>query len=96
MKKIILDIRQYTEPEEIHDYIAKKMDFPEYYGKNLDALYDMLTDIRDETSIGLFLNLNGETDIFIKKLMAVFNQAEYEKNNLSVIICELGKDGFLY
>ena len=25
-----------------HDYIAEKLNLPDYYGKNLDALYDCL------------------------------------------------------
>ena len=38
---------------EIHEYIAEKMAFPEYYGHNLDALYDCLTDISEPTAVGL-------------------------------------------
>lgn len=95
MKKIILDIREYTKPDQIHEYIAQKMDFPQYYGKNLDALYDMLTDIREETCIALLLGEESGKDAFIRGLIRVFNEAEYEKNNLAVLICNLGKDGFL-
>lgn len=28
-----------------HDYLMEVFDFPDYYGKNLDALYDCLTEI---------------------------------------------------
>lgn len=28
-----------------HDYLAEALNFPDYYGKNLDALYDCLTEI---------------------------------------------------
>ncbi len=28
-----------------HDYLAEVFNFPDYYGKNLDALYDCLTEI---------------------------------------------------
>jgi len=34
-----------------HDYLKEVFDFPDYYGKNLDALYDCLTDIGIETTI---------------------------------------------
>ena len=27
-----------------HDYLKKALNFPNYYGKNLDALYDCLTE----------------------------------------------------
>jgi len=36
-----------------HDYLKEKFSFPDYYGKNLDALYDCLTDIGVETEIHL-------------------------------------------
>ena len=35
------------------DYLKEKFSFPDYYGKNLDALYDCLTDIWVETEIHL-------------------------------------------
>lgn len=34
-----------------HDYIMEALDFPEYYGKNLDALYDCLTEISCEIEL---------------------------------------------
>ena len=51
MKKTELDFKELFTPRQIHEYIAEKLDFPEYYGKNLDALYDCLTDICEETEI---------------------------------------------
>ena len=40
-----------------HDYLKDALDFPDYYGKNLDALYDCLCEIGVETEIVL---INGE------------------------------------
>lgn len=37
--------------EKGHDYIAEALDFPDYYGKNLDALYDCLTEIDCEIEL---------------------------------------------
>ena len=36
-----------------HDYLKEVFDFPDYYGKNLDALYDCLCDIGVDTEIVL-------------------------------------------
>jgi ribonuclease inhibitor len=46
MRKILLDFSVPDTKEKAHDYIAEQMGFPDYYGKNLDALYDMLTEPR--------------------------------------------------
>ena len=35
----------------LHRLLAEQLDFPDWYGGNLDALYDCLTDLTEETSI---------------------------------------------
>lgn len=39
--------------EELHQVIAEKMNFPSWYGQNLDALYDCLTDLEEDTHLVL-------------------------------------------
>ncbi len=53
MKSVILDAKKMVEKEKMHEYLAKKFDLPEYYGKNLDALFDCLCDINEPTLIKL-------------------------------------------
>lgn len=36
-----------------HDYLKEALNFPDYYGKNLDALYDCLCEIGVRTDITL-------------------------------------------
>ena len=43
MRLIELDMNAMKTPEEVHRYLAENMNFPDYYGMNLDALYDVLT-----------------------------------------------------
>ncbi len=45
--KIILDGKRMTAKEEAHAYLQEALDFPAYYGRNLDALYDCLTERRN-------------------------------------------------
>ena len=45
MKEYILDSKYMTSKQELHEHLQTLMKFPSYYGKNLDALYDVLTDI---------------------------------------------------
>ncbi len=43
MKKIIIDGAKIATKDELHDTLAAAFGFPEWYGRNLDALYDCLT-----------------------------------------------------
>ncbi|MCC2116707.1 barstar family protein [Bacillus halotolerans] len=43
MKKIVVDGKDFENKEGLHDALKDKLDFPDYYGKNLDALWDCLT-----------------------------------------------------
>ncbi len=38
---------------EFHEIIAQELHFPKYYGKNLDALYDCLTELKDDCAVTL-------------------------------------------
>ena len=44
MEKIILDGAKMTDRAAAHEYMAEMMAFPEWYGNNLDALWDMLSE----------------------------------------------------
>ena len=46
---IILDGKAMTDRPAAHSHLAERLDLPTYYGRNLDALYDMLTDIGADT-----------------------------------------------
>ena len=55
MKIIVLDFTYFDSAEKVHRYIAEKLGFPEYYGENLDALYDVLSVWPDPVRFYLFL-----------------------------------------
>ena len=50
---VILDGNLILDREMLHDVLAEELQLPEWYGRNLDALYDCLTDVREETMITL-------------------------------------------
>lgn len=44
MKQITLNGKKMTDRSSAHVYIASKLGFPDYYGKNLDALADCVSE----------------------------------------------------
>ena len=45
--KYVLDGKKMVSKEEAHKYLKETFGFPEYYGENLDALHDCLTEMTD-------------------------------------------------
>ena len=84
MKKIVLDCKEMTSQEKAHEYIMKKMNFPNYYGKNLDALYDILSTYDKEVYIK-FINTESLTEALGEYgtfLIDVFKDAEEENKKI--------------
>ena len=46
-----IDIRDVRTRDELHSKIAEVLPLPEYYGRNLDALFDILTESAEERVI---------------------------------------------
>lgn len=45
--KFCLDGRKMTDRETLHTYLAETLALPAYYGRNLDALHDCLTEMKE-------------------------------------------------
>ncbi|MDO4615751.1 MAG: barstar family protein [Lachnospiraceae bacterium] len=53
MKTIIIDGSCMESMSQIHDLFSETLDFPEWYGRNLDALHDCLTELNEPLTIEL-------------------------------------------
>ncbi|MBO4537839.1 MAG: barstar family protein [Erysipelotrichaceae bacterium] len=88
MNIFILDGTKMTDRETCHHYIARIMHFPDYYGNNLDALYDCLGEygpqstviIMNKTILLMYLDDYGE------KLLETFRDAANEPASFNLII----------
>ncbi|ALF47054.1 barstar family protein [Campylobacter concisus] len=88
MKSVILDAKKMLEKEKMHEYIAKKFELPEYYGRNLDALFDSLCEISEPTFIKL-KNENSLDDSTKESLALLFRDV---CNENKMVKFELVKD----
>ncbi len=79
--RITLDCRMFSQRGEAHDYLAEKLNLPEYYGRNLDALYDCLSGVKGEI---VFLHADEIDGGYAKKILRVFEDAKEQYHGLAV------------
>lgn len=53
MREVIINDSRFTTPKELHRGLKEQLNFPEYYGENLSALYDCLTERSEEVLLVL-------------------------------------------
>ena len=47
MNRVQLSARAWRTEQDVHDALARALQFPGYYGRNLDALFDCLRELTD-------------------------------------------------
>ena len=88
MKEIIIDGEKINDMQELHDIFAKELSFPEWYGNNLDALHDMLTELGEDITVtlqnrdALYEKINVRYGRFIKML----EHAKKENEHITLLI----------
>lgn len=86
-KSLIIDGASVAGKEQLHARFAAAFDFPDYYGANLDALFDCLGDLGCEAEIrvinasALDRTLGGD---YAEKLRGVLSDAEREFGKITV------------
>lgn len=81
MKQITLDGNLLGDAAQVHDYLKEMLEFPEYYGKNLDALFDCLTDL---DNVEITITAPEEDGAIFQKVLRVFKAADRENGALKV------------
>ena len=82
MNKYFLVFKPHFNIEMIHEHIFRQFDFPAHYGRNLDALHDCLTDIFEDSCVGIFYSVKARNYDYIKKIIRVFKDVEVEKEHI--------------
>ena len=72
MKKYFIDCEKLCGRRAAHRYLAETLEFPEYYGNNLDALFDCLTE-------------KGECTILFKGAAELYESGGYGAKILRVM-----------
>lgn len=73
MKDLILDCSQIADETQLHKALFEALSLPEWYGHNLDALFDCLTELEEETHL-ILKNWNSYAS-YSKGFEAVFVDA---------------------
>jgi len=86
MKTITIDCTHIETPAVLHQQLADAFSFPEWYGHNLDALYDCLSEVAEETELILsnWHALEYRLGDFSGKLVYVFHCATEDNPDLKV------------
>lgn len=71
---VTLDCRTITGRAQLHETLSALLSLPEYYGRNLNALYDVLTERSEPTELvllhrqALWVPLGGYAETFLQAL----------------------------
>lgn len=86
MREFVIDGQQMLTLDQMYNHLSELIWFPDYFGYNLDALYDVLSEVPDYTIIH-FKNTNVFLEEMKKdafKLIRVFRMLEQHTENYTV------------
>jgi len=73
MKKYEFNRNEFNWAEEYYDLIQTKMELPDWFGKNADALWDMLTGYIETPCEIILIGFNKKENDFNKNIIELIN-----------------------
>ncbi len=88
MRKITLKLERMSSLPALHKYLRRELALPVYYGANLDALYDCLTDVTEDTQLVVPAAVADDARLgwYGKQLLQVLQDAAAVNEHLQVLI----------
>ena len=85
-REFIIDLEGAGSEDEIQERIEEALPLPDYYGENLDALYDVLTEYGNGWHIILLNTDDVDDDVrqYVDDMMGVFEDASAVVNDMTV------------
>lgn len=86
MKELLVDGKFMQSKEAMYTHLTRVLSLPSYFGNNLDALWDILTESEEQTQIN-FINVDLAQEYlgdYGKKLIKLFKELEIENENYHI------------
>ena len=89
MKDILINCEKLRSRKVLHDYLEQELHLPDYYGRNLDALYDILSGF-NKTGAVTFHIINREKQSsrmvsLYQAMLDMLTDLEHENPNICVV-----------
>ena len=84
----VLDLETLMGREDLHRRLRELLPLPAWYGNNLDALYDCLTDLQEEVQLAILHSclLQERLGAYGTAFMAVLTAAQQENPRLQILL----------
>lgn len=88
MQEVYINGKDFDTPKEVHEFLSEELNLPDYYGNNLSALYDVLTELSDDTRIILDLSEVEDENMIemLERMAEVMTDAADENEYLEVSV----------
>ena len=85
VRRYVIDCRRLSGKEEAHAYLKELFGFPWYYGANLDALYDCLSELPECEIAMIYPWALVQLGDYAVKLLEVFRDIASEFDRITLI-----------